>query len=539
MKQFLLFMAVICLYAGTQAQDRPLVVVGIVVDQMSNEYLNRFNKDFGDDGFRKLMNGGTYFPNTYFNYVPTATGPGHASIYSGSNPSGHGIVGNRWFDRKESALTYCVSDRNTKGVNGESTVGQRSPTNLKGAAIGDMLKLSSSGKSKVYSLSIKDRSAILPGGYRADLALWWDDVSGKWTTSDYYVGKLPDWLDEFEKTNAADNYLFTWNYDEGSNIDVDLKNHDAFEESFKGSEKTGFPHDLRALYEVEGFGVLKYSPFVNTYTFDLAKTMIRKSGLGTDYNPDIISISFSGTDYIGHRFGPYSEEIRDTYIRFDRDLGDFIRFLETEFGGDFVLFLTSDHGVMPNSEFLKSTKIQSQRFDYKELKLQIKDQLKARYGSENIFMSLVENQVYLNEEELKRLGLDVNSVEDFLADFLQGIVGLNVVLTAHDLMHKNYTRFPEVLIQNGFEKERSGNLVFVLEPFTDDAEYTKGAGHGSPYEYDRHVPLIFYGRGITKGKCYYGNVDITQIAPSIADILKISRPPFCTSPSLTDIITTP
>jgi predicted AlkP superfamily pyrophosphatase or phosphodiesterase len=267
--------------------------------------------------------------------------------------------------------------------------------------------------------------------------------------------------------------------------------------------------------------------------------MIRSSDLGNDYNPDIISISFSGTDYIGHRFGPYSEEVKDTYIRFDRDLAEFIWFLESEFGGDFALFLTSDHGVMPNSEFLKSKKIPSQRIDYKELKMQIQDMLKAMYGSETIFQALVENQVYLNEEELKRLGLDVNSVENDLADYIQDIPGISLVLTHHDLMHENYTRFPQVVIQNGFQKDRSGNLVFVLESFTDDAEYVKGAGHGSPYDYDRHVPLIFYGRGVTKGKCHYGNVDITQIAPTITDLLKISRPPFCTSSSLTDIISAP
>jgi predicted AlkP superfamily pyrophosphatase or phosphodiesterase len=501
--------------------------------------LNRFSDDFGEGGFKKLISGGTYFPNTYYNYVPTATGPGHASIYSGCNPSNHGIVGNRWLNREDARINYCVSDENAVGVASTTAIGQRSPLNLKGASIGDMLKLSNSGKSLVYSLAIKDRSAILPGGHSADVVYWWDESTTKWTTSDYYMKELPKWLIELEIENPVYNYMFTWSPIEGTKSDPGLKEHNSFEEAFKGSDNTGFPHDLQALADVEGYGVLKYSPFGNSYTFDMAKSMLRNSDLGRDYIPDFFSISFSSTDYIGHRFGPYSEEIRDTYIRFDRDLAEFISFLESEYGGDFLLFLTSDHGVMPNTEFLNSKKIPSQRFDYNALKLQLKKQLSEKYGSEKIFQALVENQVYLNKGELARLHLEEKAVERFLAEFLQENPLISVVLTSHDLMRQNYTRFPHVLIQNGFQKERSGNLVFVLESFADDAEYTKGASHGSPYDYDRHVPLIFYGRGITKGKCYYGNVDITQIAPSIADLLNIGRPPFCTAPSLTEIITSP
>lgn len=511
----------------------PKLVVGIVVDQMRNDYLYRFWGDFGEGGFKRLINKGTYAPNTFFTYVSTSTGPGHASIYTGTTPSNHGIAGNTWYDRKTGSMMYCVLDEQAKGIGTDLEVGHRSPVNLIGSSLPDMLKLNNDGHSVVVSIGIKDRSAILPGGHTADVVLWWDDKTGNWITSDYYGEKLPNWVRTFNSNHPSSSYLKEWkSLKEWNENDA----HNKFEEGFDKTIKVDFPYNFEMLAKSEGLHVLKSSPYGNTYTFDLAKAAVEGQQMGADDVSDFLAISFSSTDYIGHKFGPYSAEVHDTYVRFDKDLEDFLNMLDENLKEDYLLFLTADHGVMPNGEYLSSLKMPANRFDYINFQKEIANFLQRKYNSDSLLLKVMNDQIYLNEEQIKKMGIAADNVERSLVNFLYTKGEIKVALTSKDLRFKEYNHFPHSLLQKGFHAQRSGNILFQLQPYSNNAAYTKGAGHSSAYNYDTQVPLIWYGKGIRSGKVIHDNFAITQIAPTLADLLKIQRPPMCDVESMTDVI---
>jgi predicted AlkP superfamily pyrophosphatase or phosphodiesterase len=521
----------ICSCLLIHAQEQPKLVIGIVVDQMTNEYLYRFAPEFSEGGFHRLLNGGYYFPNTFLNYQSTSTAPGHASIYTGSTPSSHGIVENIWLDLQTNKAVYCVDDASVKDLNNSGESGMKSPHQLVGATITDMLSLNTLSVSKVVSLAIKDRAAILPGGHTADLALWWDSKTGKWTSSSYYSSTLPSWLNVFNEKHPASSYLSNWNIDYQTRGIGYAVNHEVHEQVFEGSEMQN-NYDLKALSEQEGIGILKSTPFGNTYTLDLAKEVLLSESFGKDNITDFLCISFSSTDYIGHRFGPYSAEVLDTYKRLDVDLATFLLFLDERIGKEkYLLFLTADHGVMPNGDFLLEMKFPAKSFNLKLLKDELNSRLNEKFKLADLVLSVDNGQVYLDHLKIEQAHLDVEKIAKEVTDILLEDPAILSALSSHDLLFKNFEDFPQREMQLSYYKGRSGDVLYTRKPFMRSDEYSKGTGHGTPYVYDRNVPLIFYGMNVMPGTSYE-NVEITQIAATLADLLHIQRPPFCTAESL-------
>ncbi len=515
-------------------QSRPKLVIGIVVDQMTNDYLYRFNANFEDDGFNRLVNGGFYFPNTFYNYMRTSTGPGHASIYTGTTPSMHGIVENRWLDRESGEFVNCVSDQNSGIDSGDDA--EQSPSNLNGPTITDMLALSDNGRSKIMSVAIKDRGAILPGGHMADLALWWNGETGMWTTSSYYRDDLPSWVSSFESESPAESFLEKWEYSRKGDVSIPetkMMMHNEFEQSIAGKEDdANFPYDLKAIAESKGISVLKFTPYGNSYTLDLAKKMIESEKFGQDDFTDFLCISLSSTDYVGHLYGPYSDEVEDTYTKLDRDLALFMYYLDEKVGNNnYTIFLTSDHGVVPNINYMKSRKLPANHFETGDsLKNELNQKLMSEFNISPV-QKVSSQQVYLDRQLIEKEKADYSKILKYITEYLVSKENIQVALSSKELLFKEYVDYPKREMQNSYYHSRSGDVLFVYRPLMRSEEYQKGTGHGTPYGYDRNVPLIWYGKGIKKGMSVE-NVEITQIAATLSDLLQIQRPPMCTSESL-------
>src|ERR1035437_5761903 len=329
MKRIFIFSLLTFHFSFTNAQ--PKLVVGIVVDQMRYDYIQKYWNKFGDEGFKRLVNEGMFCKNVHYNYVPTFTGPGHASIYTGTTPATNGIVSNNWIDKDNKKGIYCAEDKSVNTVGSSSSAGQMSPKNLISSTVGEELKKYSDGKSKVIGIALKDRGAILPAGHNANAAYWYDGSNGNWITSTYYIKELPQWVNDFNKKESAKKYLSqVWTtsllIEQYTESDMDDNN---CEELFKGKEKPIFPYDLPTLMKDNGgLGLIKSTPFGNSLTKDFAIETIKNENLGKGNADDFLSVSFSSTDYIGHQFGPQSVEVEDCYIRLDKDIAGLLKFLD-------------------------------------------------------------------------------------------------------------------------------------------------------------------------------------------------------------------
>jgi len=305
------------------------LVVGIVVDQMRYDYLFRFSEKYSEGGFKRLMRGGFLCRNANFNYVPTHTAPGHASIFTGTSPSVHGIIGNDWFDRNSRKEIYCVGDSTVKPVGTTSISGKMSPRNLYATTFADELRLASNFKSRAFGVSLKDRGSILPVGHTANVAYWHDPYLNNWVTSTYYLKELPKWVSDFNSRKVSDSLLSKpWNtllpissYTECG------PDNSPYEGLYKGEKSPVFPHDLPSLREAES-ELIRKTPFGNTFTRLFAESLINEEKLGKGEFCDVLTVSFSSTDYIGHMYGTNAVELEDTYIRLDREIESFLNFLD-------------------------------------------------------------------------------------------------------------------------------------------------------------------------------------------------------------------
>ncbi|MGE5846309.1 MAG: alkaline phosphatase family protein, partial [Ignavibacteria bacterium] len=345
-----------------QKNNAPKLIVGIVVDQMRFDYTTRFYNNFGNDGLKRLLNEGTNFTFAHFNYIPTVTGPGHATVYTGTSPFYHGIVNNTWFDKIENREVYCTEDSTVHGAGTGGNEGKQSPKRLLNTTITDQLKIATSGKAKVISISIKDRGAILPGGQSADAAYWYEHSTGRFISSSYYMEHLPKWMDEFNNKKLPDNYLSqSWELSLPiSEYKVSTNDETVYEEDVFSEGKVSFPHNFNNLKSSEKYGKLISTPFGNQLLLELTKTVIKNENMGKNSFTDFLAVSFSSTDYIGHAYGPNSVEDQDLYIKFDKQIAELLNYLDTEVGeGNYLLFLTADHGVAENIDFLKGLKIRA------------------------------------------------------------------------------------------------------------------------------------------------------------------------------------
>ena len=516
----------------------PKLVVGIVVDQMRYDYLIRFYNKFGNGGFKKLINRGYNFNNVHYNYIPTYTAVGHTSIYTGTTPTNHGIISNNWYDKYEKKSIYCVDDDNYKTV-GAKTGGQKSPHRMLTTTILDQLRLAQNMNGKSIGISIKDRSAILPAGHTASAAYWFEGGNvGKFISSSFYMEKLPSWVENFNNSGIANSYLEkTWDtFYNIENYTESIIDNNNFEKPFKGKKEPSFPYNLSKLRKQNGnYSLLKAVAFGNDFTTDFAKATILGENLGKSNFTDFIAISYSSTDYVGHQFGVDSKEVEDSYIRLDKNLEDFINFLNTEIGADnYTLFLTADHAAVPVPSYLKTLKIPGGYFDNKEFKKFVKTITLKHFNSDELVENISNNQLFLNTEIIDFLKLDILKVEQILVDEILNFNNVYKSVSGHTLQATSYNSGVLQKLQNGYNQKRSGNVLFIPKPTT--ITYAQvGSTHGSGYSYDTHVPLIFYGSGIKQGfsNKYYPIIDI---APTLASFLKIEQPNGTSGKTITEIL---
>lgn len=508
---FILFSFVISGSLLAQEKKTPKLIVGIVVDQMRADYLQRFYNDFSEDGFKQLINKGFYCQNVHYNYKPTSTAPGHASIFTGTTPSTHGIVGNYWYSDEEKKSVYCVKLLTERGEVSYS------PKRLLSETFADGMKQFSGFASKSFGISLKDRGAILPAGHLADGAYWFSSESGKWVSSEYYEKRSPEWLQQFNEKNLSNEYLKGgWKLSNPiADYSESAADNNNFEFPLSKKSNSVFPYDLIEIQKEAGWGIIKKVPQGNQLTADLAKEIIIKEELGKRGVSDFLSISFSATDYIGHTFGVQSVEVQDTYIKLDQTMADLLQFLDAEVGdGNYLLFLTSDHGASYPRNYLKENNLPGGEIDLKKLKKELKSHLESK-GIEKEWVKTITNlNLYFNEELKQNKFDEFERVKEITKQWLLAYEGIAEVLDASEEKIAKAGIMQRAV--NGVHPKRSGDLVIIAQPNWNTYS-NQGSTHGSAYTYDTHVPLLFYGTGIKQGKtaAYY---PITSIIPSISVI---------------------
>ncbi len=533
MKRILIFLVAITTLINCeknhkpQELKRPKLVVGIVVDQMRYDYLTRFYNRFGEGGFKRLINEGFNATNANFDYVPTYTAVGHTSIYTGTTPSMHGIIGNNWYDKFQKKSIYCVDDSNYTSVGVSGRSGQKSPYRLQTTTITDQLKLAQNQHGKTIGIAIKDRSSILPAGHSANAAYWYESKNeNKFISSSFYLDKLPKWVEDFNANNKADEYLSKpWEtlYDINTYTNS-ISDDNNYEWPFSGEKKPIFPHDLPKLREKNGnYSIISNTPFGNSHTLDFAKAAIGGEKLGTSDYTDFLALSFSSTDYVGHQFGPDAVETEDTYLRLDKDLANFLTYLDTNIGkGNYTIFLSADHGVVQVPTYLQDLKIPAHYIKTKEFAKYLRESLQKKFGSNELIENISNYQVFLNHKELEKRRLELNTVCDFIVNKSINYKDIYKAVSAKTLQTTEFTTGILHKIQQGYNQKYSGDVVLIPFPATLTGK-PKGTSHGSGYSYDTHVPILFYGWGIKKGSSanpYY----IKDIAPTLATLLSIEFP---------------
>jgi predicted AlkP superfamily pyrophosphatase or phosphodiesterase len=513
--------------------SRPRLVVGVVVDQMRPDYLTRFYGEFGNGGFKRLMSNGYMMWNVHYNYIPTYTGPGHASIYSGTTPRFHGIIGNDIYDRETKKVSYCVKDIFNVVGNPEISEGDgMSPRRMIATNICDELKICTNNQSRVISISLKDRAAILSAGHMADYALWLDQETGNFITSTYYAQNLPSWVVKFNDRNLAAGYIqHPWTPLRGNE---DYSNC-VTDTSICAITRSGnkilpvFPHALTIPGTTADatYSLLYKSPFANTLLTDLAIDAVMNGNLANETNPGLLAISYSSTDVVGHLFGPLSKEVKDTYLRLDKDLERLLDILDQKVGKDnYVLFLTADHGVPEAPQYLAKQKVPAGYIYHPAIYKLASDFLDQTFSSGKLIDTLINDQFYLNLKLISEKGLDLKTVQSRLAGFLIQQTGIAFAYTAYEMNENDFTSGIAMYLQNGFQPKHSGDVLFAMEPGYFEYEDGYLVEHGSGYNYDSNVPLIWYGQNIRQGESWQLHY-VTDLAPTLSMILRIKYPNAC------------
>lgn len=509
---------------------RPKLIVGIVVDQMRWDFLYRYYDRYSKGGFKRLMNDGFNCENTFIPYTPTVTAAGHTCIYTGSVPAIHGVVGNGWYDYTEKRDVYCSEDKSVQTVGATNDNGKMSPKNMLTTTICDELKLATNFRSKVIGVAIKDRGAILPAGHSADAAYWYDSKTGSFISSTYYFNELPKWTQDFNASNKTNSYYEkNWNtlYPINTYLqsDVDTNN---YESTVLGDNQKGFPYDLKRFIDKKDFGKIRSTPYGNSLTFDFAKAALINEQLGKDSITDFLAVSFSSTDYIGHAFGPNSVEIEDTYLRLDKDLEAFLIFLDNQVGkNNYTLFLSADHGVAHVPGFLAKHKIPNGGVVGSESEKKLNAYLKEKFSVDSLCLGSGNYQFYLNHNLIEEKKLDYDDILKHTISFLQKINGVDRALEYADLQEAMLPKALKEQFINGYYPSRCGDVLVILKPgFIDDEYDNKGTTHGIWNPYDAHIPLLFFGNGIAKGK-EYNKTYMSDIAPTLASLLHIQMPSGC------------
>ena len=513
--------------SNAAAIERPKLVVGIVVDQMRWDYLYRYQKRYTDGGFKRLLSEGFSCENTMIPYVPSVTAIGHTCIYTGSVPSIHGIAGNNFV--KDGKKVYCTDDDSVKPVGTTSVAALMSPRNLWVSTIGDEMKIASNGRAKVVGVALKDRASILPAGHNPNGAFWFDDQTGCFITSSYYMDHLPKWVEAFNDKRLPEQYLSQkWNTLYPKNTYTEsTTDENEYENGIREGVKATLPLNLPELYKKYGYGIIRNTPFGNSLTLDMAKAAIDGEQLGADDETDLLTVSCSSTDYIGHQVGTHAIETEDTYLRLDKAIADFLAYLDSKVGkGNYLVFLSADHGAMNNAAFLQDRRIPAGSWDASATAKKLNHVLAKEYPEAGDIVKTVMNyQVFFNRDVIKSKQLDFDNIKQTVVNVLKEDPSVQY---ACDMAKASTESIPEEVksrIINGYNRERSGDVVIILKP-NFYAHGMKGTDHGAWNSYDTHIPLVFMGWGIKHGATTKQTF-MTDIAPTIAAMLHVQAPNGC------------
>ena len=512
----------------------PNLVIGIIVDQMRPDYVYRYWDHYDDRGFKRLVKEGFIFRNAHFRHLQTATGPGHAAPLTGATPSIHGLIGNSFYIRELDRNVNVIEDIDS-GYIGVGSIpdynGEKSPNNMLTTTVGDELYFHTGERSKTIAISRKDRGAILPAGHTGE-AYWYEGSSGNFITSSYYRDILPDWLLEFNSRDLPQEYLKeSWipllpieKYVESRSDD------NPYEVPFTGMDTPTFPINLSYLVENHDHGpeLLIGTPFLDEILLKLGKATIEGENLGRRGVPDILSISFSAADRIGHMFGPASKQLQDYYVRLDRYITNFLDYLDKEFGMENILiFLTSDHGAVYNPQYLSDLGVPTghDQLDIgvnRYIQEKIQAFLKHKYGV-NILLAYSNQNIYLDHNLINNNEMDLEQIRKEIKRFSLTLKPVGGAITADALNRSEFTEGIRARATYGYHQKRSGDVVIWLNPQTVGGTGRVGTTHGSPWTYDTHVPLIFFGYGIQRGESNQ-RVHISDIASTVSIFLNSPFP---------------
>lgn len=457
--------------------ERPKLVVGLVVDQMRWDYLYYYYNEYGTGGLRRLLDEGFSFENTHIDYAPTYTAIGHASVYTGSVPALHGIAGNYFY--QDDRDVYCCTDPKVRSVGSDSREGQMSPHRMLATTIGDELQTATDFRSKVIGVALKDRASILPAGHAADAAYWWDTSAGHFVSSTYYMKELPQWVQDFNRTNHT-------------------------EPKFN----------------------IKTSNLGVTMTFRMAEAALENERLGQGGETDMLTVSISSTDAIGHEFSTRGKENHDVYMQLDKDLTHFLQTLDEKVGkGNYLLFMTADHGAAHNYNYMKANHIPAGAWNYKKTVAGLNAHLKGRFGISPV-MGEDNYQFYLNDSVIAAAGLKKQDVVDSSVEFLKQDPQFLYVFDEEKIATTTMPEWLKTRMVNGYFRGRSGEIGVITRPqffgAKDSPDY-RGTSHGQPYPYDTHIPWVMMGWHVGHGTSN-AETRITDIAPTVCAMLKVQMP---------------
>ena len=514
--------------------DKPKLVIGIVIEQLRYDQLEKFRDRFSENGIKRLLNEGTFFRNASYEYMLTQSAPGHATISTGTEPSYHGITSDNWYLPLKNELIYCTKDISVNPVGGSYETGLHSPVNLQASTFSDELKMATFKKSKVFAIGLKEDASIFSAGHAADGAYWYDNSTGTWMSCTYYMNALQPWVNDFNAMKFSESYLSaSWNlFKPAENYADCLPDSNQYETGFNGLNY--FPYDLKKMSRKGGrnsgldFSLLRETPFGNTFTTNFAIRLIEKEELGKDDVTDFLSICFSSTDYIGHRFGPSSVEMGDAILRLDNEIETLLAYLNENIGKkNILIYFTSAHGVSEIPAVLESNRIPAGYFKQNQALQLLRSYLNAVYGEGDWVKGYSERQVFLNRTLIEDARIPLEEIQKKVARFLIQFTGVASAypysaFEANDFGNGNLRR-----IINNFSPQRSGDVIVILNPGWVEKETEQLTNHNSPYEYDSHVPLIWYGWTVNRASVTR-KVNITDISATLSTLCKVPFPNACT-----------
>ncbi|MDQ6764422.1 MAG: alkaline phosphatase family protein, partial [Bacteroidota bacterium] len=474
--------------------------------------------------FKRLLNEGFSCENTFINYLPSYTAPGHTTIFTGSVPAIDGIAGNDWIDQNTGRHWYCTEDTSVQSVGTTSAEGQMSPKNLLVSTVTDELRLATNFQSKVIGVSLKDRASILPAGHTANGAFWFDDASGNFITSTYYMKELPGWLKDFNNKKVPEQLVANdWStFYPANTYKQSTQDDEPWEGIFSGEKTSVFPHHLAGLYK-QNNGFIRSSPFGNSLTLELAKAALDGNKMGQGTVTDFLTINCASTDYVGHMFGPNSIETEDTYLRLDKDLASFFKYLDDKVGkGNYIVFLTADHGVAHSINFMKEHLLPADFFNSAALLNKLNTALAQKFGLNGLVTSGINYQVNFDLHKIDSSRINFDAVKKVTVDFLQKQPGVEFAVDIENIGAAPIPTQIKTMIINGYYSKRCGPVMIIPEPGWFEG-FEKGTTHGTWNPYDAHIPLIFMGWGVQHGETNR-EINMTDIAPTIAALLHIQMP---------------